>query len=89
VWTGSRDDASGRLAPRSRGAGETIAFGPDYVHDVRNHLDRPAVSVHAYSPPIRLMNYFDATDAGLLQWASTWTDDPETPGPERPEARAS
>lgn len=83
VWAGSRDDLTGRLVDHVREEGDTLSFGADYVHDVRNHRDRPAVSVHAYSPPIRLMNYFDATDGALVRRASTWTDDPEAPGPER------
>ena len=83
VWSGPKQDAPGRLVDNVREDGQTIVFGPHYVHDVRNHLDQPAVSVHAYSPPIRLMNYYDASEGSLLHWSSQWTDDPEAPSPER------
>src|SRR5215212_7906788 len=51
------------------------SFGPDYVHDVRNNLEPPALSVHAYSPPIRVMRYYDVAATSLLHTGSTWTDD--------------
>jgi predicted metal-dependent enzyme (double-stranded beta helix superfamily) len=83
VWSGTRHDAPGMLVDNQRRIGDTIAFGPHYVHDVRNHAARPAVSVHAYSPPIRLMHFYDASGGNLVQWASNWTDDPEGSTPER------
>src|SRR4051794_21211813 len=83
VWSGSGADAPGVLVDNLRGPGQTIAFGPDYVHDVRNHRAPAAVSVHAYSPPIHLMHFYDASEGTLLRWASSWTDDPEAPAPER------
>jgi len=33
--------------------GQARAFGPDYAHDVRNVSPAPAVSIHAYSPPLK------------------------------------
>ncbi|MDH2416300.1 cysteine dioxygenase family protein [Nocardioides sp. CER19] len=83
VWSGASQGAPGRLVDNLRRDRQTIAFGPHYVHDVRNHLEAPAVSVHAYSPPIRLMHYYDAAEGSLLRWASSWTDDPEAPTPTR------
>lgn len=83
IWSGPTQDEPGRLLDHLRHRGETIAFGPHYVHDVCNHLEGAAVSVHAYSPPIRLMRYYDTSEGNLLTWSSTWTDDPETPGPAR------
>ncbi len=74
--------APGGLSESTRRAGDTVAFGEHYVHDVRN-LDEPtAVSVHAYSPPLSLMNYYDTENDGLIKLASVWTDDPEAPAPE-------
>jgi rhodanese-related sulfurtransferase len=35
------------------------AFGPEYAHDVRNASLSPAVSIHAYSPPLSEMNEFE------------------------------
>jgi len=48
------------------GPGEVGAFGPHYVHDVRNGADSSvAVSVHAYSPPLSSMTRYDLTPSGL------------------------
>jgi predicted metal-dependent enzyme (double-stranded beta helix superfamily) len=56
----------------------SVGFGRRYVHDVRNLSDAPAVSVHAYSPPLTRMTFYDVDDAGRLQTlASLATDDPE------------
>ena len=80
VLTGHLTEAvlgGGRLHDRTRSAGESVGFGPHYVHDVRNLSDAPAVSVHAYSPPLTTMTYYDL-DAGRLEpIASLATDDPE------------
>jgi hypothetical protein len=46
-------------------AGVSRSFGPAYLHDVRNSSGRPAVSVHAYSPPLSLMRRYEMTTAGL------------------------
>lgn len=35
-----------------RPAGATIGFGAERAHEVRNFGDAPAVSLHAYSPPL-------------------------------------
>ncbi len=39
---------------------------PGTVHDVRNDLSRPAVSIHAYAPQLQRMTYYDVDDAGSL-----------------------
>jgi len=39
--------------------GQPRAFGPDYAHDVRNVSLGPAVSIHAYSPPLSKMNEYE------------------------------
>ncbi|MDL4777309.1 MULTISPECIES: cysteine dioxygenase [Thermomonosporaceae] len=53
-------------AGRRIAAGETRSFGPDYVHDVRNTSDAPAVSVHVYAPPLGGMRRFDVDAKGEL-----------------------
>jgi hypothetical protein len=60
-----------------RQAGESVGFGAHYVHDVRNLSSAPAVSVHAYSPPLTTMNFYDLTDSGLVPLRTLATDDPE------------
>jgi rhodanese-related sulfurtransferase/mannose-6-phosphate isomerase-like protein (cupin superfamily) len=39
--------------------GKLRAFGSDYAHDVRNVSLAPAVSIHAYSPPLTDMNEYE------------------------------
>lgn len=46
-------------------AGQTRAFESNYAHDVRNVSSGPAVSVHAYSPPLSEMNEYEL-DGGQL-----------------------
>jgi predicted metal-dependent enzyme (double-stranded beta helix superfamily) len=45
--------------------GETRSFGAWYVHDVINASVQPAVSVHAYSPPLTSMRRFEFGPGGL------------------------
>jgi len=45
--------------------GQPRAFGSDYAHDVRNVSLAPAVSIHAYSPPLNEMNEYEL-DGGQL-----------------------
>jgi mannose-6-phosphate isomerase-like protein (cupin superfamily) len=40
------------------GAGQAREIAPDIVHDVRNTSAAPAVSVHAYSPPLAAMTRY-------------------------------
>jgi predicted metal-dependent enzyme (double-stranded beta helix superfamily) len=58
-------------------AGESRAFGPRYIHDVRNSATSAvAVSMHAYSPPLPLMTRYDLTPGGLVlretEGAAAW-----------------
>jgi Cysteine dioxygenase type I len=50
---------------RTLTAGAVRSFGPAHLHDVRNAAGRPAVSVHAYSPPLSLMRRYEMTSSGL------------------------
>jgi mannose-6-phosphate isomerase-like protein (cupin superfamily) len=56
-------------ATRRLTVGQSRAFGPDHVHDVRNTSNAPAVSVHVYSPPLTVMNRYDLTESGLVRLA--------------------
>lgn len=48
-------------------SGDVRAFGPRYIHDVRNSAaGTVAVSVHAYSPPLSEMTRYDLTPGGLV-----------------------
>jgi rhodanese-related sulfurtransferase len=46
--------------------GKPCAFGPDYLHDVRNVSLSPAISIHAYSPPLSEMNEYELDGSRLV-----------------------
>ena len=56
--------------------GQPRAFGPDYAHDVRNASSAPAISIHAYSPPLNEMNKYDLDGNRLVpnDRSSEWVD---------------
>ena len=47
-------------------SGEARAFGSEYAHDVRNVSQAPAVSIHAYSPPLTRMNKYELAGEQLV-----------------------
>jgi predicted metal-dependent enzyme (double-stranded beta helix superfamily) len=65
-----RPRASNRTLP----AGQVRPFGAGHVHDVINVWTEPAVSVHAYSPPLAAMRRYEFTAGGLVH---TTTEHPE------------
>jgi predicted metal-dependent enzyme (double-stranded beta helix superfamily) len=69
--------AAGQIREWARPAGATVSFGPYYIHDVRNLSAAPAVSVHAYSPPLTSMNHYDLDETGPVRIHTLRTDDPE------------
>jgi predicted metal-dependent enzyme (double-stranded beta helix superfamily) len=63
--------ATGHVLAKPVGAGGARAFGPRYIHDVRNAAAAAvAVSVHAYSPPIPQMTRYELTAGGLVKRAT-------------------
>jgi predicted metal-dependent enzyme (double-stranded beta helix superfamily) len=59
---------TGQVLAKPIGAGGSRAFGPRYIHDVRNAAAAAvAVSVHAYSPPLPEMTRYDLTPGGLVR----------------------
>jgi Cysteine dioxygenase type I len=56
---------SSRLRHRTAGQGSLTRFGGQHLHDVGNIGQEPAVSVHAYSPPLSAMRRYEMTAAGL------------------------
>lgn len=74
VALGSLDEHQEHGARTVR-AGEAWAFGREHVHDVRNASDAPAVSVHAYSPPLSTMNRYEKTADGLIPVHTEHTED--------------
>jgi predicted metal-dependent enzyme (double-stranded beta helix superfamily) len=47
-------------------AGRVRSFGPAHVHEVVNRSAGPAVSIHAYSPPLAGMRRYELTSSGLV-----------------------
>jgi predicted metal-dependent enzyme (double-stranded beta helix superfamily) len=59
---------TGHVVAKPVEAGGSRAFGPRYIHDVRNATaSAVAVSVHAYSPPLPEMTRYDLTPGGLVK----------------------
>jgi predicted metal-dependent enzyme (double-stranded beta helix superfamily) len=59
---------TGQILAKPVGAGGSRAFGPSYIHDVRNAAATAvAVSVHAYSPPLSLMTRYELAPEGLVR----------------------
>ena len=57
---GMREEAS------AVSTGGLVTVAPGVVHDVRNPSGRPAISIHAYSPPLREMTYYRRESSGRL-----------------------
>lgn len=74
-WTGTD------LRLRRLEAGDQAAFPIGWVHDVMHSGGRhvePTLSVHAYSPPLTAMSYYELTRSGTLRRTrSILTDEPE------------
>lgn len=54
------------LRMRTHARGATVAFGPDYVHNLGNRAATPATSIHAYSPPLTVMRFYEPDERGRL-----------------------
>jgi hypothetical protein len=57
--------------------GGTREVAPSVVHDVSNPSELPAISIHAYSPPLQSMTFYDAAPSGLRVRRTTLTNEPE------------
>ncbi|MFE7558752.1 cysteine dioxygenase [Kitasatospora sp. NPDC057500] len=55
-------------------SGTARAFGPEYVHDVRNTASGPAVTLHAYSPPLSSMAHYELRAGGLVRTSEEGPD---------------
>jgi hypothetical protein len=57
----------GRRSVKTRTAvtGSVTSFASPHVHDVANVSAEPAISVHAYSPPLAAMRRYEMTSSGL------------------------
>jgi hypothetical protein len=65
------------LRTRRHLAGSSVAFDVDYVHNLVNVGLRPTVSIHAYSPPLRAMNFYCWLPTGMHHLREILCDSPE------------
>jgi quercetin dioxygenase-like cupin family protein len=48
-------------------AGDSFSFDPSDIHRVLHVEGEPAVTIHAYSPPLDSMGAYEVTDEGRLR----------------------
>jgi hypothetical protein len=84
VLSGSLDEFhwdGERLRQRRLDAGDQAGFPLGWVHDVvwapPAAPAGPTLSVHAYSPPLATMSYYQLTDDALRRQRTVATDEPE------------
>jgi Cysteine dioxygenase type I len=65
------------LRTRQHATGSVVGFGADYVHNLVNVGLVPTVSIHAYSPPLRVMNFYCWLPTGLHHVRKIACDTPE------------
>lgn len=65
------------LRTRRHTAGSSVAFGTDYIHNLVNVGLQPTVSIHAYSPPLRMMNFYGWLPTGMHHLREIPCDSPE------------
>lgn len=51
---------------RTAAAASVTSFGARHLHDVSNISAEPAISLHAYSPPLTAMRRYEMTASGLV-----------------------
>jgi len=56
---------STKVSQRTAAHGSVTRFGASHLHKVGNLSAAPAVSVHAYSPPLAAMRRYEMTASGL------------------------
>jgi predicted metal-dependent enzyme (double-stranded beta helix superfamily) len=65
------------LRTRRHEPGSVVGFGADYLHNLVNVGLEPAVSIHAYSPPLRAMNFYCWLPTGMHHLREIPCDTPE------------
>jgi predicted metal-dependent enzyme (double-stranded beta helix superfamily) len=74
------DAATGRRRNHLRQRGSITWLAPGMIHDVHGAGTGPAVSIHAYSPPLREMTYYADGPTGMRAVRTVRTDEPEQTG---------
>jgi predicted metal-dependent enzyme (double-stranded beta helix superfamily) len=65
------------LRTRRHTEGDAVGFGVDYLHNLVNVGTEPTVSIHAYSPPLRAMNFYCWLPTGMHHLREVPCDNPE------------
>lgn len=64
-------------------AGQVRTFGSHDIHNVQNSSSAPAVSIHAYSPPLSSMNHYELSGADLVPRETVREDGSDSEAPPR------
>lgn len=64
----------GGIASRTVAAGSSFSFDSAAIHRVVHAGDEPAVTMHAYSPPLRRMGSYEIAEDGMLRRHSVASD---------------
>ncbi|HEY3957693.1 MAG TPA: cysteine dioxygenase family protein [Streptosporangiaceae bacterium] len=72
---------SGQVVTRTVAGGQVRSFGARFIHHVVNNSAAPAVSVHAYSPPLPPMRRYELTEGRLRCTGSEPAEPAEFTGP--------
>jgi hypothetical protein len=68
------DGPYGELAVTRLHAGAVRSISHGVVHDVRSPSVLPAISIHAYSPPLREMTFYTQSESGPLPTRTVTTE---------------
>ena len=61
---------------RTAAAGEAFTFGPADIHRVSHAGAEPAITVHAYSPPLWRMGAYEVLPTGeLRRWSLSYAEE--------------
>lgn len=58
---------STRIRTVDHTSGTVVRFDADHVHNLGNRGPEPATSIHAYSPPLPFMRFYEPDDEGRLR----------------------
>jgi hypothetical protein len=70
-----RDGDGIALATVEHEAGSRFSFDATHIHDVRHDGGFPAISIHAYSPPLWRMGYYELGARGLGRVSLTYVEE--------------
>jgi predicted metal-dependent enzyme (double-stranded beta helix superfamily) len=66
----------GAPAARTANAGQAFTFGPADIHRVSHAGGEPAVTIHAYSPPLWRMGAYEVLPTGeLRRWSLSYAEE--------------